>query len=181
MLTTRDHEIIDFIKEFKAADTDTISGLFFPSKSACQKRLKAIHNENALKRARDSINDCYIYYYRQPKQLRHSLLVSRFYAALQRQARIIKFTVEPVYDNIRPDAAFVYSIGSSTNLGLLEVELSNKGFDWIKYDRFFANENYKRFMTVKPVLFIVSDKTPPRQNPPCKTIIVATDLKNIKM
>jgi len=181
MLTTRDYEIIDFVKEFKAVDTDTISRLFFPSRSACQKRLKAMHDENVLKRARDSINDCYIYYHKQPKQLRHSLLVSRFYAELQKRTRVLKFSIEPVYDNIRPDAAFVYSVGGASRLGLLEVELSNKGFDWFKYDRFFASENYKRFMTVKPVLFIVSDKVSLRPNAPCKTIIVDTCFQSMRV
>lgn len=180
MLTTRDYEIIDFVKEFKVADTNTISSLFFPSKSACQKRLKAMHDAKVLKRARDSLNDCYIYFHRPPKQLRHSLLVSKFYKILFECSTVIKFTVEPIYGDIRPDAAFVYTINSITRLGLLEVELSNKGFDWVKYDRFFSHDNYKKYMTVKPILFIVSDKVALRESLPCEVRILKTNFTSIR-
>lgn len=161
MLTTRDYEVIDFVKEFKVADTDVISSLFFPSLQMCQRRLKEIVDNNKLKRTRDSINHKYIYYHKQPQQIKHSLIVSNFYCKLKNITDIPKFKIEPVYNDIRPDASFVYSDNGCYKVGLLEVELSNKGFDWNKYVRFCSHDNYKPFMTVPPNLFIISDKVKP--------------------
>lgn len=161
MLTTRDFDVIDFVKEFRVADTDIISDLFFPSLQMCQRRLKIIVDNNKLHRARDSINQKYIYYQKVPKQLNHSLLVTKFYHKLNTLSDVPKFKVEPIYDNIRPDAAFVYLSNGTYKVGLLEVELSNKGFDWNKYIRFCSNDNYKQFMTLPPTIFIVSNKVKP--------------------
>lgn len=158
MLTTRDFDIIEFVNNFKIADTSTISNLFFPSLDSCRKRLKVIFDNNKLNRVRDNINCEYVYFIKKPKQYKHSLLVTKFYGYFKDKLNISKFIIEPTYGNIRPDAAFVYNDNGVSKVGLLEVEISNKGFDWIKYDSFCNNGNFSEFMTVSPKVFIVGNK-----------------------
>lgn len=179
MLTTRDYEVIDFVKQFKVADTDVISSLFFPNLRMCQYRLKSISDSNKLKRIRDNVTSKYIYFHKMPNQLNHSLLVTKFYSELCKFASVSKFRVEPVYNDIRPDGAFVFNYNGIPTVGLLEIELSNKGFDWNKYVRFCSHDNYKPFMTVQPTLFIVSDKVKPIDT--CfKYHIIDTDFTNLR-
>lgn len=176
MLTSRDFEVIDFVKKFKVATTQNVADVFFPSLSACQKRMKIIADEKKLIRARDSINNSFIYYHKQPKQLKHSLLVTRFYAELVKRCEVKKFIVEPDFDYLRPDAVFMYSHKGRNTVGVLEVEISNKGFDWVKYERFIRTEDYKKYMTVAPMLYIISDKMLSRDDLHYK--IIKTDFSN---
>jgi hypothetical protein len=157
MTTTRDLDIKEFLKEFKVANTTTIANLFFPSLSACQKRLKKMVDSKEIKRDRDSINNEYIYYIKRPQQLKHSLLVTKFYSYMSKQYNIATFKIEPVLENIRPDAVFGYEKHGKKYIGLLEVEISNKGFNFLKYEKFYSSETYKNFYPVMPTIFIVSD------------------------
>lgn len=176
MLTTRDFEVVEFVRQFKIADTDTIAALFFPSRDACYKRLRQLVVANHLARYRDSMNNQYLYYVKPPKQLRHSLLVSRFYGSLASMSSVAKFSIEPRCGQIRPDAAFIYDSGHGPQVGLLEVEISNKGFDWGKYERFFASNDYLQYMTALPAVYVVSDK-PVQGN----VIQINTSLKNMRV
>lgn len=106
------------------------------------------------------------YYLKKPSQLRHSLMVAKFYSYFQKRYSIKKFNIEPTYGKIRPDAAFVYVQNGISEIGLLEVELSKKGFNWGKYEQFIGGNNYHEYMTKKPKLFIVSDHVKPVSN--CK-------------
>lgn len=180
MLTSRDFEVIDFIKQFKVASTPTIAKTFFPSLSACQKRLKILYGEKKLQRARDSLNDHYIYFVRQPKQLRHSLHVTDFYGKLLDCCSVLKFNIEPAYGDIRPDGAFVYQHNGKNYVGLLEVELSNKGFDYYKYERFFSSGDYKKYMTAIPTVFIMGDHVKDRSTSYIK-VIIRSDLSNLRV
>jgi len=159
MLTTRDLEIVDFLNEYKIASTTTIAELFFPSIWACYKRLQVLTKNKVIKRVRDSINNEYLYYSKRlPKQLKHALLVTDFYRELHKKAEIISFKKEPLLDDIRPDAMFAYKYKEKNYLGLLEIEISNKGFDYGKYERFYSTQNYKNHFPVMPIVFIVGDK-----------------------
>lgn len=180
MITSRDFEVVEFVKQFKVANTDIISETFFPSVYACRKRMKVICDNNLLKKARDSVNSQYIYYHKNPQQIKHSLLVTKFYSILNSYCKIVKFNIEPVYGDIRPDAAFVYSINGINKVGVLEVELSNKGFNWSKYERFCMNDNFKPFMTIKPNVFIVSDKVKPI-NSNFEYVIIDPNFSNFKI
>lgn len=155
MLTARDHDIIDFVTEFKAATPSIIQPLFFPSMRMCQTRLKKITEKGYLSRSRDAINNEYCYFIKQPKQLRHTLEVSRFYSILSSIVTVHKFKIEPIFDSVRPDAVFVYSNSDGQkHIGLLEVELSNKGFNSVKYVKLMSD--YTKFMTAKPTIYTVS-------------------------
>lgn len=159
MLTTRDMQIIEFLNDYKIASTSTIAELFFPSIEACYKRLQVLVRNKAVKRIRDSINNEYLYYHKKiPRQLKHALLVTDFYRELHKKSEVFSFKIEPTLDNIRPDAIFAYRYMSKNYLGLLEVEISNKGFDYGKYERFYSSECYKNHFPVMPTVFVVGNK-----------------------
>lgn len=164
MMTTRDFNVVDFVKKFKVADTGIIKDLYYPSIRVCQRRMKDIVNKGHLNAARERCNSSYLYFAKQlPQQLKHYYYIAKFYAELSKICEIKKFNIEVTYGNLRADGAFVYVHNGLQKVGLLEVELSNKGFDWGKYNRFISNDNYKSFMTVKPLIFILSDAVNPKK------------------
>jgi len=180
MLTTRDMQVVEFLKTNKAASTETIAEIMFPSLSACQKRLKVLFVTKNLKRVRCHLNAQYVYYTKLPSQFRHSLLVTDFYRELHKKCEIINYKIEPVLGDIRPDALVAYKYKGRSYLALLEVEISHKGFDYGKYDRFYSSGVYKSFFPVMPTIFIVGDNT---KNPPVSTQVIykqiSTDFFNI--
>lgn len=46
---------------------------------------------------------------------------------------MVSFKIEPVIGDIRTDAVFGYKLNGKGYVGVLEVEISNKGFDFKKY------------------------------------------------
>lgn len=181
MITTRDLQIIDFVTEFKIACTSTIAEVFFPSHISCYRRLQEIIKYGELKRTRDSLNNEYLYFKKRPKQLRHSLLVSDFYRELHKKSEIIEFKIEPTLGDIRPDALFGYKVNGKNYLGLLEVEISNKGFNHNKYSRFFMSENYKNFFPVMPTVFVVGDRIKLPEQRLIQYRIINTDFSNFNI
>lgn len=145
MLTTRDCEIIDFLTNYKIASTTTLQYFFFPSLSACQKRLLKMVKEKTIKRARDNITNEYVYYIKKPKQVLHSLKVTELYAELSGKYEIKHFKIEVKLDTIRPDAVFGYIEKGVSKIGMLEVELSNKAFDSKKYNHFSRSGEAKKY------------------------------------
>lgn len=156
MLTTRDIEVIEFVKAFKAAGTDTICKLYYPSLAVAQRRLKAITEAGELKRMRDHISTEYIYYDKKPRQLKHALTATAFYRELCSRSQVLSFKLEPTLGSIRPDALFAYRYQGKGYLGVLEVELSNKGFDYNKYLR-FAKDEFQNFFPVVPIIYVVGN------------------------
>jgi hypothetical protein len=185
MLTTRDHQIIEFIQDYKVATTSTIAEIFFPSKAACYKRLEVIHQNKYIRRTRDFVSQEYIYHAKKdpPQQLKHSLLVTDFYRELHKQANeVITFKIEPQYGDIRPDAIFGYEYRGSRYMGFLEVEISNKGFNYAKYERFNSNDNYKSFnLPVMPTVFVVSNKAKIPDGSKVKYEFIKTDFSDFKL
>lgn len=181
MMTTRDMSIINFVEEFKVANTSTIAEVFFDSRYSCYKRLQIINKSRELKRYRDSINNEFIYFKKKPKQLKHSLMISHFYRELHKKSDIVNFKIEPVMGDIRPDALFGYKCGDKSYLGLLEVEISHKGFNYNKYDRFYSSGNYKNFLPVMPTVFIVGDKINLPDKSKIKYIVIDTEFNEFRL
>lgn len=144
MLTSRDFEILEFLENYKVANTTILQYFFFPSLSACQKRLLKLVQSKQLKRARDSINNEYIYYIKKPKQLNHSLKITELYMELSKKYEIIHFKTEVGIGSIRPDAIFGYKENNKAKIGMLEVELSNKDFNIKKYEYFVKSGEAKQ-------------------------------------
>lgn len=139
MLTSRDFDVLEFLENYKVANTTILQYFFFPSLSTCQKRLLKLVQSKQLKRARDSINNEYIYYIKKPKQLNHSLKVTQLYMELSKKYEIVHFKTEVNIGNIRPDAIFGYKENNKAKIGMLEVELSNKEFNLKKYEHYIKS------------------------------------------
>jgi len=171
MITRRDQDVIKILDRFKAAKTSTICELFYGSYRVCTRRLSKLTQEGVIKRERDGWSSEYIYYIKRPKQMRHSILLTDFYRELHKIADIKKFIPEPVFSNIRPDAVVGFVLGRS-RLALVEVEISNKGFDRKKYDAF----DWTKYFPVEPELIVISDR---KAETRFKTTVVSTRLTNI--
>lgn len=176
MITSRDLEVVDFLNEYKVASTSTIQELFFPSLLTCQKRLKILSDEKRIKRIRDNINNQYIYFTKNHKQLRHSLLVTDFYRELhKRTSEVLAFKIEPVLGDIRPDAVMGYKINGKGYLGLLEIEISNKGFKADKYNDFFDG-GFKKYFPSCPYIFVVT-----KQEIPARFIKISINFSDFRL
>jgi hypothetical protein len=183
MMTTRDLQVVDFLNDYKVASTSTIAELFFPSKIPCYRRLAVMYKENLVKRTRDFVSQEFIYHIKKnpPQQLKHSLLVTDFYRELHKRASIISFKIEPTMGDIRPDAFFGYKLNGRNYLGLLEVEISNKGFNYNKYEKFFSSQQYKNYMPIMPDIFIVGDNVKISPSSNLKYRIINTQFTNFNL
>ena len=170
MITKRDAQAIKYTEQYKVARTSTLA-MFYPSYRVAARRLTAIAEAGELKRERDGWSNEYIYYLKKPKQMRHALTVTDFYREFAKQAEIVKFVLEPELGGIRPDAAIGFTVGGKSRLALLEVELSNKGFDAEKYARF----DWQKHFPLKPEIYIVTDKNVPKLD--YKTLKIGTNLQ----
>lgn len=181
-MTNRDFDIINFLDDYKVARTSTIAEIFFPSKHACYKRLQVIYKEKAIKKIRDDVINEYTYYKNKPpKNLRHSIMVTDFYRELHKKSEVVSFKIEPVMGDIRPDAVFGYKYHGRNFIGLLEVEISHKGFNSNKYERFYSSESYKNYLPVMPTVFIVGDNVKLPDNYKVKYVVINTDFSNFKL
>ncbi|MEA5057792.1 MAG: hypothetical protein VB047_09585 [Anaerotignum propionicum] len=179
MITDRDYEVIEFLKSYKVASTDTISELFYEGKlRTAQHRLKSLVDKKQIKRSREAVNNQYIYYIKKPVHLRHSLLITDFYRELHKySSSVVFFTREPDICGKRPDAVFGYRINGYECLGLLEVEISNKGFDRDKY----CNTKFLNFFPIAPKLFIISNqKKIKKDGLLCACSVCTTSLLDLK-
>ena len=156
MITNRDIQIIEAIKEFKVLSSSQIQRLFNISKYISSRRLMEITNnikEIKVKRY-NPINNIYdnkykgilknenIYYYKKrPTAIIHDLLVNEFYLKLltMEEFNIKKFTKEyriSMDDEfiVRADAYILLEIEGKEYEFLLEVE-NNKSFNNYKYNK----------------------------------------------
>lgn len=123
----RDNLIIEFLEKFKVATTTQIKDLFFPSINTCRRRLKKLYDMKKIKRTRDNINKDYIYFLKEPKQLKHSLAIVNFYTNIYKKYKITNYRIEPNLGSIQPDMLFTFiDEYNKHHIAFLEVELSNK-------------------------------------------------------
>jgi hypothetical protein len=82
---------------------------------------------------------------------------------------------------IRPDAIFACEIDGKQRLGLLEVEISHKGFDFEKYEEFYRSASYKEFFPVMPTVYIVCKNTKLPKSSQIKYVAIKTDMSDFKL
>ena len=103
-LTSRDIKLIDFLEENNLIITSELAAKYFyrsPTdnhKSAltvAQRRLNICCELGQLKRYRDHIDQCYVYYVgRRPSKIEHRLMITEFLINMHRKYEIVKFKVE---------------------------------------------------------------------------------------
>lgn len=157
MLTVRDNRVLDFLTEFKAADTSTIQTMFFDSRRMALNRLSGLVRLGEIKRERYSVSLEYVYYIKRPAQLKHAMTVSQQVAKFCKSHKVICYKCEPTLGSIRPDAMIGYIERGIEKIALIEVELSNKGLDTEKYRRFEQSER-KGIFPDRPQLIVVTDR-----------------------
>jgi hypothetical protein len=183
MVTKRDEKVLEFISKFKAANSKTISTMFYPSLRVAQNRLVSLTKYNLLSREKIIYNNEYVYYIKKTSQLRHNIILSTFYCKLYQIATIHYFIVEPTIENIRPDALIAYTLKEDQSelikLGFVEIEISNKGFNMARYERLFSSGDYKKRFPIFPKLIIVTNKKIPQTDIDC--VIIDLDMKDMKL
>jgi hypothetical protein len=179
MVTRTDDLALNFLAEFKCARTRTLAKLFYPSLRDAQYRLANLNKHKFVQRDALFYNKEYVYFLKKSSQLRHQMILSDFYCELKSQAIINKFKVEPTISNIRPDALIAYTHDNKTVVAFLEIELSNKGLDILKYENLYKSEEYKIVLPIFPKIIVVTDRKIPKTDLEIQTI--STDLSNFKL
>ena len=108
-----------------------------------------------MQRIRPYLNHDYEYFVKRPKRYTHSLLATEFYRELLKQSKVDTFLVEKELGNIRPDALFGYELNGKKYIGLLEVEISNNGFNYDKYEKLYNTGEYKKVFPVMPTVYMI--------------------------
>lgn len=153
-MTSRDLEIVEFIQKYRVVSTNTIQHFFFNSIHSCYKvthRLFTTGSINRMKLIENSINSQYIYYINKPpQQLKHSLAITDFMTKWDSKFGVQDFIIQPSLGNIIPDGIMI----SNKQTFLVEVELSNKGFDYFKYEKFYMTNDYQKYFNSMPTILV---------------------------
>jgi hypothetical protein len=128
MLTKRDMEVVEFVKDFGICRTSTLQYLFYGSKRVAQRRLKAIHKANLLKPLKYAEYGECLHYSKIPDQLHHTLMTSDFIGrmASDPKVKILEAKHTPDFNGIVPDAYIMYSLEGVIHKAVLEIQLSGK-------------------------------------------------------
>lgn len=182
LLTKRDDEIRDFLKEVSIADTSTISKLFFnDSRRSCQRRLKQLTDYKFIKRLdRVYLNQEYLYYTSKvPQQLEHKLIFSQFLGKLKELgADIIKYRATFKISNIIPDGLVVFSYEGRNYISLIEIEIT-KDFNIDKYLNAITTKEFKDTFPVIPLITVISNK-PVKSHDKIDVVNVKLDFSDIE-
>ena len=148
-------DVIEFIQNYKIARASTLIELFYKNPIVGRRRLTELVRLKELKRERPNNTSEFYYFIKKPKQIIHSILVTDFYAFLNKYSKIEKFKIEVDCGSIRPDAVFIYEKDGRRLPGFLEVEISNKGFDYAKYERYIRAREYEQKFHIIPTIWTV--------------------------
>lgn len=163
IINKRDREIIDFI-ELCPTNSLIIQSLFFPSLQTAQRRLNKLYYAKLVKRYRDYVSESYIYYLdKRPKQIEHTLYLSRLYAYwINNNIKIVKNKREVILGKIRPDAIVIIKFKNELKTYLVEVEISNNSINkkLKTYSEFYISECMELLGCRPDILFITNKKIP---------------------
>lgn len=176
-LTSRDIKLIDFLEENNLIITAELAALYFyrsPTdnlKSAltvAQRRLAICHELGQIKRCRDHIDQCYIYYTgKRPSKIDHKLMITKFLINMLRKYEVIKFKVEfkdlEKQYNMRPDVFIVFRFANKTVSALVECENTKTYSNEEKYKIMYSDYANKKLLHVLPYplwLICVSNQEP---------------------
>ena len=162
-LTDRDMEVLQFIKDYKCADTETIQTLFFKSQATCEKRMRKLVEARKLNRYRQDILHSYVYYKGQrPTNIKHSLAISKVYSLLSNCYQVVKAKREYEFKYLnmtqRGDLLVVIKVKDKLIPLIIEIELC-KTYKY-KYDEFIHNKYYQKYFPIAPVIIVVSNNSP---------------------
>jgi hypothetical protein len=143
--------------------------------------MKTLAVNGKVKRARLTMNHDYIYYIKKPGNFMHDLLVTDFYRCLATRSKILNFVSEKSIGKIRPDAILACEIDSKQRLGLLEVEISHKGFDFEKYEEFYRSGAYREYFPVMPTVYVICRNVKLPKSSQIKYVAIKTDMSDFRL
>lgn len=160
VLTKRDEEIINFLKEYKCATTSTIAQIFFNnSKRTTTRRLKLLREHNLINSSQEFVCLEQVHYLnKKPKQLKHTIIETNFIAKLyQNNIEILKMKKEFKIGFVRCDLLLVCKINNKNLIYFIEV-CNTKPFDINKYIKLKDSNLWKEYFPVFPSVIVISDK-----------------------
>ncbi|WP_122639874.1 replication-relaxation family protein [Romboutsia sp. Marseille-P6047] len=160
IITDRDKEIIQFLKDFKVATTTTISDLYFNSSvRPCQRRLKYLSEHGYIRSYQENVITEKIHYVRKkPINLKHALILSQFISKLKvNNINLLKYKVPYKLENIIADAFIAINVNGQNKIYFVEVE-NRKKFDLDKYEKLYYSRKWKDVFPVFPDIIVVSNK-----------------------
>ena len=164
-LTDRDIRLLNFLKEYKCANTGTIERLFFKSKQTAQKRLKILTDNKKIKKVRENINTEYTYYInKKPRNIPHTTAISEVYSYLSTSDDIKLIKAKREYEikyrnkSIRADLMAVVKVNDKIIPLLIEIDL-NKTYN-NKYTEYISNSYYRQLFPIKPIIISISKYKP---------------------
>lgn len=181
VITERDKEIIQFLKDFKVATTTTISQIYFNSSiRPCQRRLKFLSEHGYIKSHQENVITEKIHYVkRKPINLKHALILSQFIAQLKiNNIEILKYKVPYKISDVIADAFIAMRINNQNYIYFVEVE-NTKKFDLNKYEKLYYNRSWKEMFPVFPSIIVITDKKI-NMNEKLNIIDIKLDLSNLK-
>ena len=160
VITDRDKEIIQFLKDFKVATTTIISDLYFNSSlRPCQRRLKYLYEHGYIKSYQENVITEKIHYTRKkPINLKHALVLSEFISKLKvNNIKLLKYKVPYKIDHVIADAFVAINMNGQNKIYCVEVE-NRKKFDLDKYEKLYYSRKWKDIFPVFPDIIVISDK-----------------------
>ena len=160
VLNDRDEKIIEFLKEYKCANTSTLAAIFFNgSKRPCTRRLKNLREHGFINSSQEFVCLEQIHYVgKKPTQLKHSTIVTNFIAKLyQNNIDILKSKVEFKIENVRSDLLLVCKIQDKTHIFCIEV-CNTKKFDIKKYLKLKESNTWRKVFPIFPEIIVISNK-----------------------
>ena len=160
VLNDRDEKIIEFLKEYKCANTSTLASIFFNgSKRPCSRRLKNLREHGFINSSQEFVCLEQIHYVcKKPTQLKHSTILTNFIAKLhQNNIDILKSKIEFKIENVRSDLLLVCKIQDKTHIFFIEV-CNTKKFDVKKYIKLKESNSWRSIFPVFPGIIAISDK-----------------------
>ena len=179
ILTDRDNQIIEFLQNYKIANTSTIANIFFNgSKRPCTRRLKHLKEHGFINSSQEFVCLEMVHYIgRRPTQIIHSTIVTNFIGELHKNnIEVLKSKVEFKIDNVRSDLLLVCKVDGKTKIFFIEV-CNTKKFDLNKYTKLKQNNKWKEYFPIFPSIIVISNK-PVDTNKDLNIIIMDLDLNN---
>lgn len=166
MITDRDKNIISFIEDIGYATINNIAEMFFNnskySYDLARKRLLKLYKSNNLKKIHnfDTNEVVYLPYDSKRKSVSfHDIKLINYITKLSMLGcKINKVLIEPIFNNIKPDALISFELKGYMYYQLIEVQLRHAGVD---LNRFKNNDTINSILkesdNVAPKLIIIQN------------------------
>ena len=163
-LMQRDKQIVDFLKEVKCSDAESISILFFGgSLRSAQKRLKILSECGYMKKWRKDHWSSYVYYVEnnKPKQIEHDIYLSKILSYLKsNDIEVLKYKATTKINNIIVDGLIVLKVNNSIKLYFVEIERSKFKKQTINKYKDISIESLNDLgFTIKPSILLITSHT----------------------